>query len=109
MQVPAPRATAGGDLGLGPMRLVWLAASLFWPRLFILGFWIFSDEVRRAFDGRALPLAGLLIAPWTTLAYLFTWGLSSDGVFGWEWSVIALGVLLDLWTWAEARRLRRSS
>jgi hypothetical protein len=84
------------------------ASSLFWPRLFILLFWIFDDTLfRRAFDSWLVPFIGFLVVPWTTLAYATMWGLNSDRVSGVEWVGVAIGLLLDVWTYAGIRRLWR--
>jgi hypothetical protein len=80
--------------------------SLFWPRLFLLLFWIFDDELpRRAFDTSIVPVLGFFVLPWTTLAYATMWGLGSDRVSGVEWIGVAIGLLLDVWTYAGIRRL----
>src|SRR6201989_2530598 len=73
---------------------------LFWPRLFILGFWIFSDLLGRAYSTAVIPVVGFFLAPWTTLVYAMCWGRSSDRVFGWEGAVVALAVVLDVATHA---------
>jgi hypothetical protein len=86
----------------------WVLAvsSLFWPRLFILLFWIFDDQLfRDAFDSWVVPFLGLFLLPWTTLAYATMWGLSSDRVSGGEWVVVGFALLLDVWTYAGIRRL----
>jgi hypothetical protein len=82
------------------------AFSMFWPRLFIVLFWIFDDELpRRAFDSWVVPFLGFFLLPWTTIAYATMWGLGSDRVSGAEWIVVAIAFLLDVWTWAGLRRL----
>jgi len=86
----------------------WVLAvsSLFWPRLFILLFWIFDYQLfSDAFDSWVVPFLGLFLRPWTTLAYATMWGLSSDRVSGAEWVVVAIALLLDVWTYAGIRRL----
>jgi hypothetical protein len=86
----------------------WVLAvsSLFWPRLFILLFWIFDDELpRRAFDSWVVPVLGFFLLPWTTLAYATMWGLGSDRVSGLEWLVVVIAFVIDLWTYAGIRRL----
>jgi len=79
----------------------------FWPRLILLGFWIFSRQIGHAFSGWVVPALGLLVAPSTTLAYAIMWSVSSDKVSGLEWLVVLLGVALDLITWSLLARLRR--
>jgi hypothetical protein len=86
----------------------WVLAvsSLFWPRLFIVLFWIFDDQLfRRAFDAWIVPVLGWLLLPWTTLAYATMWGLNSDKVSGIEWLGVAIGLGLDVWTYMGIRRL----
>ena len=104
---PSDRMGANDDLSMGQGLLwVWVAFGLVWPRLCLLGFWIFSDLLGDAFDGWIVPALGFLLVPWTTGAYAMMWSISSDGVNGIEWAVVVLGVVLDLATWAGARRLR---
>jgi len=86
----------------------WVLAvsSLFWPRLFILLFWIFDDQLfRDAFSSWIIPFLGFFLLPWTTLAYAAMWGLSSDRVSGVEWVAVGVALLLDVWTYAGIRRL----
>ena len=54
------------------------------------------------------PLAGLLLLPWTTVAYVF---VSPGGISTLEWVVLAIALLLDLSTHGgsgRAYRQRRS-
>lgn len=86
----------------------WVLAvsSLFWPRLFIVLFWIFDDELpRRAFDTSIVPIIGFFVLPWTTLAYATMWGLNSDRVSGVEWLVVVIALVIDVWTYAGIRRM----
>ncbi len=41
----------------------------------------------------AWPLVGLLLVPWTTVAFIF---VAPGGVIGLEWVVLAIGALIDL-------------
>ena len=70
------------------------------PRIALLLVWIFGDRVELAFDSWVWPLLGLLLLPWTTLAYVFAWG-PVQGVSGWGWVLVALGIALDLGTYAS--------
>jgi hypothetical protein len=88
---------------------LWFAMLAFWPRLFILGFWIFSDNLSRAFSSWITPTIGFFIAPSTTFAYLVMWSVGSDRVSGAEWLVVAIGVMLDLWMWGALQAIRRGS
>jgi hypothetical protein len=85
-----------------------LASVAFWPRLWIVGFWIFSRQLGNAFSGWIVPALGFLFLPWTTLVYAFMWGINSDGVNGWEWSLVVVAFLVDVWFWAALVRSLRS-
>jgi len=69
------------------------------PRFAIIAMWLFGNRVDLAFYSWLWPLAGLLVAPWTTLMYLLMWS-AVGGVSGAEWIVVGLGVVLDLATYA---------
>jgi hypothetical protein len=85
---------------------VFAVSSLFWPRLFILLFWVFFDEMfKDAYSTWIVPFLGFFLLPWTTLAYASMWGLSSDRVSGLEWVVVGIALILDVWTYAGIRRL----
>jgi hypothetical protein len=104
---PADARTAPVD-GAKVMEYVLVLFGHFWPRLFILGFWIFGSRLGDAFSSWVIPAVGFVIAPWTTVAYAFMWGISSNTVSGWEWIVVALGVLLDGATIAGSRAVVKS-
>lgn len=91
------------------------------PRLALLVWWL-SDPARIAatFGGWPLtlggltapswawPLAGLLVLPWTTVAYVF---VAPGGITTWKWVVLVIALLFDLSTHGgsnEAYRRRRS-
>ena len=76
-----------------------LTAGLLGPRIALLVWWIFGDRVELAFDSWIWPLIGLLLLPWTTLAYLIVWS-PIVGVDGGEWIVVALGFLADVLTYS---------
>ena len=55
-----------------------VVSSLFWPRICLLGFWIFGSFMADAFNHSwVLQVAGFLILPWTTMVYALMWGLTS--------------------------------
>jgi len=85
-----------------------LAGVAFWPRLWILAFWIFGRQIGDAFDGWIVPALGFLLLPWTTLLYAWMWAVTSDGVTGWEWSLVSVAFLLDIWFWVAGRRSLKS-
>ena len=100
----APRTERGNGAVWG---LFFVGSSFFWPRAGIIGVWIFSDLLGRAYDSWILPVLGFLLLPWTTIAYAFMWSISSDRVAGAEWIVVAAAFLLDVATWLGWRALRR--
>ena len=67
-----------------------LTAGFLGPRVALIFWWIFGDRVGFAFDSWFWPLLGLILLPWTTLAYLLVWSVVG-GVEGAEWIVVALG------------------
>ncbi len=77
---------------------------MFWPRLFIIAFAIFSPTIGRAFSGALIVIAGFIVLPWTTLMYAVMWSISSNRVSGWEWIVVVIAFVVDLYTWALGRR-----
>ncbi len=79
------------------------------PRIALLWAWIFTDRVTEAFGGSFWwPLAGLLILPWTTLAYVAAWA-PFGGVSGIGWIVVGLGFVLDIATYAGRAAGNRAS
>lgn len=76
------------------------------PRFAVAFWWIFGDRVEAAFDSWIVPLLGLLLFPWTTLAYLLVWS-PVGGTAGVDWLVVALGAVADIATYsARAARGR---
>jgi hypothetical protein len=94
--------------GLSPGRaieLVIIFSLFFWPRLFILGFAIFSWKILiDAFSSWTVWVAGFILLPWTTITYMMMWGIYSDRVYGVEWVFVGFAFLLDIYTWATLRR-----
>jgi hypothetical protein len=82
-----------------------LSVGFIGPRFALALWWIFGDKVDRAFDTWVWPLLGLIFAPWTTLAYVLMW--SPGGVRGWEWLVVALGILADIATYTSRSASQR--
>jgi hypothetical protein len=73
------------------------------PRIFILGFAIFSRQIGDAFSSWVIWVAGFFLLPWTTLTYAIMWSVYSDRVFGVEWVFVAGAFLLDVLTWSTLR------
>jgi hypothetical protein len=80
--------------------------ALISPRLALIGVWLFSDILSRAFDSWLLPLIGFVLLPWTTLAFAVMWDVGSHEVTGFEWFVVALAFLADLSSYAGGQRAR---
>ncbi len=70
----------------------------FVPRITLFFVWVFTDYVTRAFQSFIWPLLGLLIMPYTTLAYSFVF-VPGVGVTGMRWFWVALGIILDVCSW----------
>jgi hypothetical protein len=109
-QLPRPQRTPAQDPGAGTGSLI-LVVLLFvfalWPRGWIVAYWIFGKQLGDAYDSAIVPILGFFIAPWTTLLYAWMWAISSNAVVGWEWIVVGVGALLDLWFLVALARLRR--
>jgi hypothetical protein len=94
-----PQHHRPGDTDRSHTGLWFLTVTvMFWPRLFIVGFAIFSPLLRHAMS-TPVAIAGFLLLPGTTLAYAIMWSISSDGVSGLEWLGVAVGLLLDVTGW----------
>ena len=67
------------------------------PRAGILVWWL-MDQPRwnAAFDNFLWPFLGFLFVPWTTLAFVL---VSQNGVDGFDWIWLGLGVLADVFSW----------
>ena len=100
--------TAHAEEATGPFRvveLVIIGSLLFWPRLFILGFAIFSPKILGdAFNGWVVWVAGFFLLPWTTITYMMMWGVYSDRVYGVEWVFVGVAFLIDIYTWVATFR-----
>jgi hypothetical protein len=55
-----------------------------------------------------VPFLGFFLLPWTTLAYAAMWS-SSDRVSGFEWFIVILAFLIDLGSYAQSGRRRRTA
>jgi len=79
----------------------------FFPRVALVLMWVFSDLITRAFDANwLLPLAGILLLPYTTFAYVVvTW--AAGEVVGFGWAFVILGLVLDLGSYTSAGQARR--
>jgi hypothetical protein len=80
--------------------------GLFSPRLAIFLLAIFTNDLSRAFDSWLVPLLGFFLLPWTTLVYTLLW-TTSRHVYGIEWLLVGVAVLLDLGSLFGGSRYRR--
>ena len=106
-QLPAPEQHPQPRKG-SLLALVLLFGFASFPRLWLLGFWIFSDLLGEAYSSWVIPALGFLFAPWTTLLYAWMWAIGSSSITGWEWLPLGVGVVLDLWFIVVAVRLLRA-
>ena len=105
---PLPQhKSSGADSGSHFVLWAVLLGVAFWPRLWILGFWIFGRQLGNAFDGWIVPALGFLFLPWTTLLYAWMWAIGSDGLHGWEWLPVGFSLLIDVWFWVAGPRSLR--
>ncbi len=79
------------------------------PRITLLLIWIFTPYVGEAFARNwILPIAGILLLPYTTLAYVLVYWFSG-AVTGFGWAFVVLGLFFDLGSYAAAGQNRRAS
>ena len=88
------------------MPCLFALIALISPRLALIGVWLFSDILSRAFDSWFLPLIGFVLLPWTTLAFAVMWDVGTHEVTGFEWFIVALAFLADLGTYTGGQRAR---
>ena len=73
------------------------AFGAFAPRLALGLIWLFTDWVSWAFDGDwIVPLVGLVLLPYTTLAYVALWNWGTPGVAGFDWFLVILAFFFDI-------------
>ena len=80
--------------------------ALIGPRVALVGVWLFSNILSRAFDGWILPFLGFFLLPWTTLAYAWMWDYGTNRVSGFEWFIVGVALLADLSSHAGSARGR---
>jgi hypothetical protein len=78
------------------MGCIFVLIAVLSPRLAVLLMWIFTPWVDRAFGPIVWPILGIIFLPLTTLMYVILWNTNGRGVNGWEWILVALGVVGDL-------------
>jgi hypothetical protein len=80
-----------------------LLFALISPRLALVATWLLTDLLSRAFDSWLVPVAGFLLLPWTTLAYVWMWR-SGSMVEGLEWFLVGFAALVDVGAVSRSRR-----
>ena len=77
------------------MGCIFAAFMALFPRLAFLLVWIARPKaVDAAFDTLLIPLAGVILLPFTTLMYVILY--RPGGLDGWDWFWIALAVVCDI-------------
>jgi len=66
------------------------------PRLAMVGIWLLTDWETRVFNGWLIPLAGIILLPWTTLLYTIGFIASGDTAAPWGILGIIIGLFLDI-------------
>ena len=76
------------------------------PRAAILVWWL-VDTARweAAFANFLWAFLGFIFLPWTTLAWVAVW--SPSGLTGFDWVILALGVFIDIASYASSEYGRR--
>ncbi len=78
---------------MGCLFLILLGVS---PRLAVAALWLLTDWVERAFgDSWILPLAGLILLPWTTALYVVGY-VAGDAAAPWGILGAIIGLFLDI-------------
>jgi hypothetical protein len=83
------------------MGCLFLLIMMLSPRLGIILLWVFTNWVTLAFNGWIVPALGLVFLPWTTLFYILV-AAPAGGITFWGWLVVALGLVSDLASHAQA-------
>ena len=77
------------------------------PRVLLVLAWIFADRWVLVWKGDFLvPLLGIIFLPYTTIMYMLVW--TPDGIAGFAWMWILLGVILDLMKWGQVLTNRKA-
>jgi len=70
--------------------LIWWLSD---PQRFKLAFMGWIPSGNPSFPVWIWPVLGILFLPWTTLAYLYVF---PEGIVGYEWIILGVGLLIDL-------------
>jgi hypothetical protein len=81
--------------------------ALIGPRFAILVWWLFdSTRWELAISNFFVAFIGWLFIPWTTMSYVLVW--SSDGLRGFDWIILGLGVMFDVLSYTSGGYGRRA-
>lgn len=81
------------------------------PRCVLLGAWLFSNWYE-AFDSALLAVTGWVFAPWTSLAWIYTYFHNGGDLSGGYMVLLGVGLLFDIGSIGSSHRAniqRRSS
>jgi len=70
--------------------------AIFFPRIVLIGIFVFSNWFSRAYETALWPVLGFLFMPFTTLAYMAAVLNNNHSVNGWWLVLIIIAVLADL-------------
>lgn len=76
------------------------------PRLGVVGLWLLTDWVDRAFTGWVLPLLGVIFLPWTTGLYVLGF-IVGDAAAPWGILGAIIGLFLDIAVHAGSATMTR--
>jgi hypothetical protein len=77
-----------------------LLAALLGPRAINVVWWLLdSERWNTTFSGPLVPILGILVLPWTTLAYVL---VAQGGLTGLEFIVVVIGFFADLGTYGSS-------
>ena len=77
-----------------------VGAALHGPRVMSVIWWLLDpNRWASTFDAPIVPVLGVLLLPWTTLAYVF---VARGGLTGVEFVVILIGFLADVATYGSS-------
>jgi hypothetical protein len=65
------------------------------PRVTLVFLWLFTERLSRAFDSFIVGFLGFLLLPYTTVFYAIAYS-PIDGVTGFGWFLVLVGLLCDL-------------
>jgi hypothetical protein len=81
--------------------------ALLMPRVVLVVVWVFSDFLEHNFKTILWPIAGLIFAPLTTLAYAYAHQQSGGNVTGIWLALVVVAVLVDLGLLRSSRRKKK--